>query len=406
MGSLPRDDDTGLTLYVILRDENHQVVIQATGAVEAYNSSNWGTYAHIVTEQGASGYYYATTSNSLAAGKYHITWKYQVGASPAVSDTVRASGSAYWSGMSWWAATVDVGTIKTIDADTAISARVDASTLAGKFAGITSVAKWLRGLFRKDAMDATAKNEVNDGGGTYNEATDSMEAQQEHAATIKAETALIVADTNELQTELADGGRIDLILDSIVIATSTLGTGARTVTITVTDGTDPLEGARVRMTNGAESYVGDTDADGEISFSLDDATWTVTVTKAMYSFTSTTLVVSDDTTHTYSMTATSITVSDPGFVTGYYYCYDEEGGVESGATVQTRIKTYSGYGEALDTAVRTTTSDASGLAEITNMLPGATYQIRRGAEGDWTDVAIPSTAISPYALLNVLGADS
>jgi hypothetical protein len=130
MGSLRRSDDTGLTLYVILRDASHQVVIQATGAVEAYNSANWGTYDHAATEQGASGYYYATISDDLPAGIYWIEWKYQSGASPAVSDTVRASGSAYWSGTAWWTATVDVGTIKTVDADTAISTRVDASTLA------------------------------------------------------------------------------------------------------------------------------------------------------------------------------------------------------------------------------------------------------------------------------------
>jgi len=201
-------------------------------------------------------------------------------------------------------------------------------------------------------------------------------------------------------------GSIDKQLVDIVTATSTLGTGARTVMLTVTDGTDPLEGARVRMTNGAESYVGDTDADGKITFNLDDLTWNVAVTKAMYSFTPTTIVVSADTVHTYTMTATSITASDPGFVTGYYYCYDETGGIEPSVTVQTRIKTYSGHGEALDATVRTIISDANGLAEITNMLPGATYQIRRGDDSDWADVTIPSTATSPYALLNILGADS
>lgn len=176
MGSLRRSDDTGLVLYVILRDASHQVVIQSTGVVEAYDSAHWSTYAHTATEQGASGYYYATTSNSLTAGVYWIEWKYRVGASPAVSDPVRASGSLYWSGASWWIATVDVGAIKTVDADTAITTRVDASTLAGKFTGVTMVANWLRGLFRKDAMDATAKSEVNDGGGAFDEATDSAEA--------------------------------------------------------------------------------------------------------------------------------------------------------------------------------------------------------------------------------------
>ena len=38
---------------------------------------------------------------------------------------------------------------------------------------------------------------------------------------IKAETALIVADTNELQTDWADGGRLDLIQDIIAADTTT-----------------------------------------------------------------------------------------------------------------------------------------------------------------------------------------
>jgi len=58
-----------------------------------------------------------------------------------------------------------------------------------KLSGITSLAAWLRGLFRKDEMDATAKGEVNDDGGTYDEATDSQEAKQEYAVTIKSDAA-------------------------------------------------------------------------------------------------------------------------------------------------------------------------------------------------------------------------
>ncbi len=42
-------------------------------------------------------------------------------------------------------------------------------------------------------------------------------------AAVKAETALIVADTNELQTDWADGGRLDLIVDSILDDTGTSG---------------------------------------------------------------------------------------------------------------------------------------------------------------------------------------
>jgi hypothetical protein len=40
-------------------------------------------------------------------------------------------------------------------------------------------------------------------------------------AAIKSETATIVADTNELQTDLTDGGRLDLLIDSILEDTGT-----------------------------------------------------------------------------------------------------------------------------------------------------------------------------------------
>ncbi len=42
-------------------------------------------------------------------------------------------------------------------------------------------------------------------------------------AAVKAETALIVADTNELQTDWANGGRLDLIIDAILVDTAEIG---------------------------------------------------------------------------------------------------------------------------------------------------------------------------------------
>jgi hypothetical protein len=45
--------------------------------------------------------------------------------------------------------------------------------------------------------------------------TDSLEAIRDHASTIKAETVLIVEDTNELQAAWVNGGRLDVLLDAI-----------------------------------------------------------------------------------------------------------------------------------------------------------------------------------------------
>ena len=57
----------------------------------------------------------------------------------------------------------------------------DSAALASTFTGITSLADWLRGLFRKSVMEATAKTEINTGGGTFDETTDSNEAIRDTA---------------------------------------------------------------------------------------------------------------------------------------------------------------------------------------------------------------------------------
>lgn len=94
-------------------------------------------------------------------------------------------------------------------------------------------------------------------------------------------------------------------------ASTGLGTGARTVTPTVLVAGDPLEGATVRLTLGADTYTGTTDADGEVaSFNLEDGTYTVAISKPGYTFAGTTLVVDGDETPEYTMTAVGSTAAD------------------------------------------------------------------------------------------------
>ncbi len=53
--------------------------------------------------------------------------------------------------------------------------------IAAIFTGMTSLPNWLRGMFRKDTMDVTANGEINAGGGTFDETTDSIEAIRDTA---------------------------------------------------------------------------------------------------------------------------------------------------------------------------------------------------------------------------------
>jgi len=187
------------------------------------------------------------------------------------------------------------------------------------------------------------------------------------------------------------------------------GTGARTVTFVVNDGTDLIKGATLRVTKGVTSISGDTNVSGQINsgsgFSLDDGTWTVAISLSGYSFTPTTLVVSADSAQTYSMSAETIAASDPDQVTGYFYCYDEDGAVEEDVTVQIKFVSIVGTGISHDTKIRSEVSGATGLVSFTNLFPGATYKIRRGEDRAWSDIEIPSTATGTYAISNVWGLD-
>lgn len=278
--------------------------------------------------------------------------------------------------------------------------------------------------------------------------------------------ALIVADTNELQADWENGGRLDLILDARASQTSvddlptnaelatalgtsddaTLsaiaaeavktaaikaktdnlpsdpadqsllmaaiaggGTGARTVALTVNDGSAAIESAHVRVTKGAESYVLDTNASGLVTFSLDDGTWSIAITKPGYVYNnpSATIVVNGNETATYSMTQITITPSDPGQVTGFIYCYDEVGAVEEGVEIHLhQQRPISGTGIAYDDAVRTGTSDADGLVEFVGMFKGGRYSYYRGTSDDrHVEITVPTTATDPYELKSISGTD-
>lgn len=184
---------------------------------------------------------------------------------------------------------------------------------------------------------------------------------------------------------------------------STTGSGARTVTITVNDGAAALQNARVRLTEGANTYTGLTNASGVVVFNVDDATYTVAVTKAGYSFAGTTLVVDGTEAVTYSMSVVTITPSNPTLVTGYYTCYSELGVVESGVTIELQVhKVPSETGLALDSAIRTAISDANGLAQFTNLVPGTTYQVRRN-QGQYYTFKIADNASGSVELNSIIG---
>lgn len=194
---------------------------------------------------------------------------------------------------------------------------------------------------------------------------------------------------------LLDGGKPS-------VNASNLGAGARTVTITVNDGAAALQNARVRLTEGANTYFGDTNAAGVVVLNVNDAAYTVAITKSGYSFAGTTLVVDGDEAATYSMTATVITpAADPAQTTGYLTTRHGHGTAEGSVTVYFRLVDPTGAVDAYERTNFTATSDVNGLLQVT-LMRSSIYEGRLGVRGDWTRF---TTGADPtYALPEILGA--
>jgi len=93
-----------------------------------------------------------------------------------------------------------------------------------------------------------------------------------------------------------------------VIIAANAGVGAYAITQTVTDGTDPLVGATVRLYDASSltAYVVVTNASGVAGFSLDAGSYTRSITKNGYSFTPDTLVVSASASVSSAMAAIAV----------------------------------------------------------------------------------------------------
>lgn len=124
----------------------------------------------------------------------------------------------------------------------------------------------------------------------------------------------------------SDNDTLKTLSDQIDGLSASTGSGARTVTITVNDGTTVLQNAKVRLTEGVNTYTGTTNVSGVVVFNVDDATYTVSITKSGYTYAGTTLIVDGAETRTYSMTVVSVTPpDDPALCAVTMHIYDQYG---------------------------------------------------------------------------------
>lgn len=84
------------------------------------------------------------------------------------------------------------------------------------------------------------------------------------------------------------------------------GSGPYVVTLTVNDGTDPIQNAVVSLTITGQTYFATTNVSGIATFSLANGTYDIAIVAAGFQFTPTTVVVSGATAATFSMSATVI----------------------------------------------------------------------------------------------------
>ena len=191
------------------------------------------------------------------------------------------------------------------------------------------------------------------------------------------------------------------VLDSAITAQldrieSNTGAGARTVTITVNDGTTALQNARVRVTEGVNSYTSTTNSSGVVVFNLNDATYTVAIAKSGYTYAGTTLVVDGAESPTYSMTATNITSpTNPDLSAIEVLCLDEDFEAASGIDVDFRMSAVAtgDQNRAHPGAKKTVTSNGSGIARFEGP-QGATIEWKRGTGQVWTAVTLDNDSVT------------
>ena len=208
------------------------------------------------------------------------------------------------------------------------------------------------------------------------------------------EIGAVELDSASLRSALGmSAADLDSQLDAILAAASAgAGTGARTVTITVNDGTTVLQNAIVRFTEGSNTFRAVTNASGVAVFNLDDATYTVAVTKSGYTYAGTTMVVNGTETATYSMTATSITPpTNPDLSAVVVLCLGTDFEPEAGVTIDIRIVTLpSGSTNTAYPGIKqTATSNGSGIATL-EAPKGSVCEWKRGKEDSWTEITIGS----------------
>lgn len=173
----------------------------------------------------------------------------------------------------------------------------------------------------------------------------------------------------------------------IAAAVSTgAGSGINTIAFTITDNLgNPVQFLKVSAFSGSSFYAGGTtDVNGSVSLFLNNGGWTITLGGlSAYVPASHNLTVTAPASVPYTVQVQAITPSTPPNVTGFLICLDNLGNPEANVVfyiAQIGI-TDGATGAAFSKTPVSVQSDDTGLVQVTNQVPGATYFIQRGTNG-------------------------
>ena len=234
-----------------------------------------------------------------------------------------------------------------------------------------------------------------------------IKAKTDNLPSDPADQSLLEAAIASAVSPLALEATSQDIKDTVDALSNTTGTGARIVTITVRDSSAaPVQSATVRIYRAGETYAGVTNASGVATFSVDDATFTVAITAAGFSFTPVSLVVSGNVSQTYTLTSTGgVTPSVAPLCTGYFTVYDQNGVIQPNAqvSIQASAPPVGSTGIVMEDAVRTATADNQGIVQFANLIKGATYIVYRTGSLRKFSILVPANAGNTQALTSIVG---
>ncbi|MGE5609173.1 MAG: hypothetical protein ACM359_07955 [Bacillota bacterium] len=169
---------------------------------------------------------------------------------------------------------------------------------------------------------------------------------------------------------------------------TTKGSGPITYAVTVTDGTNPVAFASVRLSVGPLGISQVTDSQGKAVFDVQPGTYRVQAAKLGYTGHSTMVEIhsepADQIFPAVIVPLAAISLPpEPGQCTAYLTTYDAVGNAQSGVEIEVRLVSppAGSIAESFSAKPWTVASDAQGLVQVM-LLKNAAYQARRGA-GEW-----------------------